>query len=143
MRLWHQSLIHYLPRQQLLGQYRECCALRGNGWGRNHSIVNYVFSYDMSHLFQYHVLVMHEMAMRKYKPDMAWYSRTYRGKKCKRATLLEVGTFVRKCDEIIYSEHDNEYLKECLLNLQAKGAELVNGESISHMLFMLAVKYGI
>ena len=30
MRLWHEDLIHKLPRQQLLGQHRECCALRGN-----------------------------------------------------------------------------------------------------------------
>ncbi len=33
MRLWHQSLISRLPRQQLLGQHREIAALRGNGWG--------------------------------------------------------------------------------------------------------------
>lgn len=31
MRLWHQDIIELLPRQQLLGQHRECCALRGNG----------------------------------------------------------------------------------------------------------------
>ena len=43
MRLWHESLISKLPRQQLLGQHRECCALRGNGWGKKHSVVNYVF----------------------------------------------------------------------------------------------------
>ena len=35
MRLWHEELISKLPRQQLLGQHRECCALRGNGWGKN------------------------------------------------------------------------------------------------------------
>lgn len=35
MRLWHEVLIPKLPRQQLLGQHRECCALRGKGWG-NH-----------------------------------------------------------------------------------------------------------
>ena len=34
MRLWHQDLIKLLPREQLLGQNRECCALRGNGFGR-------------------------------------------------------------------------------------------------------------
>ena len=31
MRLWHEQLIPVLPKNQLLGQYRECCALRGNG----------------------------------------------------------------------------------------------------------------
>ncbi|WP_288618589.1 pyrimidine dimer DNA glycosylase/endonuclease V, partial [uncultured Weissella sp.] len=43
MRLWHESLIPKLPRQQLLGQHRECCALRGGGWGKKHATVNYVF----------------------------------------------------------------------------------------------------
>lgn len=42
MRLWHQELISKLPRQQLLGQHRECCALRGKGWQRKHATVNYV-----------------------------------------------------------------------------------------------------
>lgn len=37
MRLWHEELISKLPRQQLLGQHRECCALRGNGWGKKHA----------------------------------------------------------------------------------------------------------
>ena len=29
MRLWHEQIIHLLPKNQLLGQHRECCALRG------------------------------------------------------------------------------------------------------------------
>ena len=45
MRLWHETLISQLPRPQLLGQHRECCALRGNGWGRKHATVDYVFTY--------------------------------------------------------------------------------------------------
>ncbi|MEG2409297.1 pyrimidine dimer DNA glycosylase/endonuclease V, partial [Lactococcus sp.] len=55
MRLWHESLIKKLPRQQLLGQHRECCALRGKGWGKPHSTVNYVFNYSPYKLFQYHL----------------------------------------------------------------------------------------
>ena len=39
MRLWHEELISKLPRQQLLGQHRECCVLRGNGWGKKHARV--------------------------------------------------------------------------------------------------------
>lgn len=27
MRLWHVNLLNKLPRQQLLGQHRECCAV--------------------------------------------------------------------------------------------------------------------
>ena len=53
MRLWHESLIPKLPRQQLLGQHRECCALRGGGWGKKHATVNYVFDHSPYKLFQY------------------------------------------------------------------------------------------
>ena len=47
MRLWHQDLITKLSREHLLSQHRECCALRGGGWGRPHSTVNYVFQYNL------------------------------------------------------------------------------------------------
>ena len=62
MRLWHEDLIGHLPRPQLLGQHRECCALRGNGWGKKHATVDYVFSYSPYVLYQYHTLIMDECA---------------------------------------------------------------------------------
>ena len=65
MRLWHQNLIPLLPRQQLLGQHRECCALRGAGWGRKHSVVNYVFTHKPADLIAYHYLIMNEMEKRQ------------------------------------------------------------------------------
>lgn len=34
MRLWHEDLIGKLPRPQLLGQHRECCALREKWMGQ-------------------------------------------------------------------------------------------------------------
>lgn len=143
MRLWHQTLIHYLPRQQLLGQFRECCALKGLGWGRKHSTVDYIFKYDIAHLYQYQLIVMHEMAARGYTPDSKWYSRTYRGKNIQDASLIDIGTYVRGVHEIIYPEHNDKYLKECLLNLQSKNVQLINGETIEHMLIMLNLKSGI
>lgn len=54
MRLWHQDLISVLPRQQLLEQHRECCVLRGAGWGCPHATVNYVFIHSPTKLFQYY-----------------------------------------------------------------------------------------
>lgn len=67
MRLWHQDLIPLLPRQQLLGQHRECCALRGKGWGKKHSVVDYVFTHPISMLEDYHQAVMQEMESRGYE----------------------------------------------------------------------------
>ena len=56
MRFWHEILIAQLPRPQLLGQHRECCALRGNGWGRKHATVDYVFTHSPYRLYAYHDL---------------------------------------------------------------------------------------
>lgn len=148
MRLWHQKLIPYLDNKRLLSQHRECCALRGKGWGKKHSVVDYVFKYDLAHLYEYHKLVMHEMAKRNYVVDVNWYGRTYRGKHLPKATLCEIGTFVSLVDAksfwsmkfMIYPEHNAKYLRECLLNLRAKGAKLVNGKTIEDFLINLDLK---
>ncbi|MFC3929078.1 TIGR02328 family protein [Streptococcus caprae] len=120
MRLWHQDLISILPRQQLLAQHRECAALRGNGWGKTHATVNYVFSYSPYRLYQYHVLVMDEMKRRGYKPDEVWYDASYRGKIAEPYPQFEI----LSDDSPLYPEHTRQYLTECLYNLKKKGIEL-------------------
>lgn len=116
MRLWHEDLIKRLPIQQLLGQHRECCALRGNGWGKKHSVVDYVFLYSPYKLFKYHELVMLEMHRRGYKVSKEWHDKNYRGKNCVPYESLEE----IEISYPIYREHNSEYLKECLLNLLEK-----------------------
>lgn len=121
MRLWHQCLIDLLPRQQLLGQHRECTALKGKGWGRKHSVVNYVFNYPFNYLHQYHLIVMQEMENRGYKPDGVWKDPTYRGK----ILGFEESQFTSEAKvqslDCIYPEHNDDYLEECLSNLRGKG----------------------
>lgn len=122
MRLWHELLLPHLPRQQLLGQHRECCALRGAGWGRKHSVVNYVFTHSPSYLVAYHYQVMDEMERRGYHPDKVWRDPAWRGNKLGKcdgwASLIAI-------DGLIYKEHNDEYLKECLDNLKGKGIEIL------------------
>lgn len=120
MRLWHESLITKLPRQQLLGQHRECCALRGNGWGKKHQTVDYVFTRDPYQLFAYHKLVMDEMQRRGYQPNEKWTHKNYRGQSCPPYKNLKEVTV----HSPIYAEHDAAYLDECLANLAAKGIDL-------------------
>ncbi|EGY79928.1 TIGR02328 family protein [Peptoniphilus indolicus] len=120
MRLWHEDLISKLPRQQLLGQHRECCALRGNGWGKRHSTVDYVFTHSPYKLYKYHSLVMQEMKNRGYKPNLKWENHLYRGEKCRAYDTLEH----EKISKPIYSEHDDKYLEECLNNLAEKGIKI-------------------
>lgn len=122
MRLWHDRLIQLLPRQQLLGQHRECCALRGNGWGRKHATVDYVFRYSPAFLVAYHFLVMKEMDARGYRHAKAWDEPSYRGAKCPPWEELLVDGVSR------YREHDRKYLEECCENLRKKGIEIDLGE---------------
>ena len=121
MRLWHQGLLKALPRQQLLSQHRECCALRGNGWCKKHSVVNYVFEYPLEMLEDYHQAVMQEMESRGYAVDYLWAFRGYRGKSFGKQVLKER---IPKCERMVYPEHDDDYLKECLDNLATKGIAL-------------------
>lgn len=120
LRLWHEDLISKLPRQQLLGQHRECAALRGNGWGKPHSTVNYVFNYNPYLLFKYHTLVMDEMIRRGYNVSKEWYDKNYRGKNSDPYKNLEV----IETSHPIYPEHDKQYYKECILNIKEKKIEI-------------------
>jgi len=119
MRLWHQKLIPVLPRQQLLGQHRECCALRGNSWDKKHAIVDYVFTHSPEKLFRYHELVMQEMEDRGYRVDPLWKDRCYRGKNCEPYSEKELLSSEPE-SEVIYPEHDDTYLEACLDNLRGK-----------------------
>lgn len=124
MRLWHQSLLSKLPRQQLLGAHRECAALRGKGWGKKHSVVDYVFTHIPEKLVAYHWLVMDEMVRRGYHPDSIWRNINYRGKVLGEEsnwcdeTLVDVWYQYKGC---IYEEHNADYLQECIDNLSNKG----------------------
>ena len=120
MRLWHEKIIHLLPKNQLLGQHRECCALRGNGWKKKHKTVDYVFSYPPYLLFRYHLLVMDEMEKRGYNVSGEWKDRNYRGKIAEKYIDLEEEII----EAPIYKEHNIEYLDECIENLRNKGIEL-------------------
>lgn len=128
MRLWHEGLLPYLSRQQLLGLHRETCALRGKGWGRKHSVVDYVFTHPIEWLWAYHMRVMKEMLNRGYNPDKTWFDVTYRGKDLGQMTpeeqkAIDVEGINAKLAgaAYIYPEHDDTYLEECLQNLEAKG----------------------
>ena len=124
MRLWHQDLLPFLPRAQILGQHRECCALRGKGWGRKHSTVDYVFSHSVKRLVNYHFLVLMEMKRRGYKPDRQWYNPEYRGKNTAPWPSILMDELEATPEASMYPEHDDAYLKECLANLRQKGVEL-------------------
>lgn len=125
MRLWHYMLIPYLPHKQLLSQHRECCALRGNGWGRKHEVVNYVFRNPFYRLYVYHLRIINEMINRGFKVDGRWQKMNYRGKVLGFVNIEEIPNTLQfkdmtHCTNINYPEHNDLYLTQCIANLQNK-----------------------
>ena len=73
MRLWHKDLIPVLPRQQLLGQWRECCLIAKNivTIGKpNHILVDKIMEYPIEEFARYGYLVFREMCSRGYSPHL-------------------------------------------------------------------------
>ena len=125
MRLWHYKLISYLPcyrttgdrkKNQLLGQHRECCALRGNGWGTPHSVVDYVFRHPPAMLVKYHFMVINELEKRGYCINPLWKDARYRGPNAAGWAIIRDPYMMGA-----YPEHDEKYLISCLDNLKGKG----------------------
>ena len=70
MRLWDITLIPYLPREQLVAQWRECSGIVGaiqkNGTP-NQLLVNFVLDYDYDHFISYCFYLREEMTSRGYR----------------------------------------------------------------------------
>ena len=133
MRLWPLAILDQLPRQQLLGQHRECCALRGRGWGRKHSTVDYVFKHPYWFLFNYHVEVMREMARRGYSYCQDWIIRNYRGASLRFDNTIDYTCLKGYDFHTIYPEHDMKYLDECISNLAEKGVKIDRNVALTKM----------
>ena len=127
LRLWHEELLKLLPRQQLLGLNRECCALIGLGWTKKHSTVQYALNQQIERLKAYHLRVIDEMKRRGYNVTQEWLSVQYRGKKLGIDNTINVDLTLDYyiTDGNIYQEHDNEYLQLCIENLAKKGYEVL------------------
>lgn len=109
MRLWHKALIPYLPKQQLLGQWRELNSIykRQN----KHILINFVYKYDKVALYVYSVLVIDEMEKRHYKINLDNFFEYFKD-------IDKNTTF--NFDEIYRYKMDDRYLTQCLYNLQEK-----------------------
>lgn len=120
MRLWHEKLLPHLSKQWLLGQHRECCALRGKAWGKKHNAVDYVFKLPMFCLYRYHIKVMKQLEVMGVNIDIKWRTHhRYRGK----VIGMDFSIITDPYYGPSYPEHDNEYFKECVENLLLKQSQ--------------------
>lgn len=62
MRLWHIDLIPYLPKSQLIAQWRELNSIYKKQ--DNHILINYVYNYGKEYLLYYSNRVLLEMEKR-------------------------------------------------------------------------------
>lgn len=70
MRLWHKYLIKVLPREQLVGCWRELSAIAGaiqKSGTPNHILVNFILDHDYDHFISYAHYVREEMTKRGYR----------------------------------------------------------------------------
>ena len=112
MRLWHKDLIRFLPKKQLLGQWRECCCIAKNiteNGTPNHILVNKIIDYPLAHFNVYTIAVYDEMIKRGYKCDFDKFRRYWINRN--REWELK---------EVFPDWHNDRYLRQCYYNLQEK-----------------------
>lgn len=112
MRLWHKDLLPYLPKQQLVSQWRECCCIAKNisvSGTPNHILVNRILEYPERHFVCYAGMVCDVMQCRGYNVNTEKF--------LQHTTYNSV--FVGVSD-LFANWHDDIYLRQCLYNLEEK-----------------------
>lgn len=115
MRLWHKDLIPVLPRQQLLGQWRECCLIAkeiSEKGTPNHLLVNKIMDYPLVDFCLYSEHIWIEMLVRGYHADWSKFRKYFPEV---RKSHLE---YRRK--DYFSDWHNDRYLRQCFYNLQEK-----------------------
>lgn len=113
MRLWDYRLLPYLPKSQLLAQWRELNSIFKKQ--DKHILINYVYEYPKFYLYYYSSLVLHELINRGYRVNKLenyrnYFSEITDGDRL-RATL-NYNPFER--------HHTKQYLLQCFMNLEEK-----------------------
>ena len=117
MRLWAKQLIPYLPKLQLLSQWRECCAICSN-WANkgtpNHLLVNKVMNYPSVHFMEYTRLIVSEIIKRDYKVNAE--SQNLFIKNFERFGNSSETIISANVERVIFEGwHDKRYLRECMI----------------------------
>lgn len=116
MRLWHYDLIKYLPKQQLIGQWRELNSIFKNQ--NKHVLINFVYDSPKVDLLIYSQLILKEMKKRGYKFNLENYYNYFKDFKDQ--------DDVKKIDsawiftELFEDNMNSIYLKICCWNLYEK-----------------------
>ena len=109
MRLWHYELIPYLPKSQLLAQWRELNSIFKKQ--DNHILINYIYEYPKTDLCIYANMVTKEMVERGYKIKSMDNYKDY---------FKELPWIAEEVYAPFKRHHDENYLMVCYWNLREK-----------------------
>lgn len=114
MRLWSKQLLPYLPRLQLVSQWRECCCIAKNIAEKgtpNHILVNRIMDYPIGHFWIYGAYVAKEMRSHGYKCNFDKFDQYI-----DTAKYWDFPNF----NNLFKDWHDKRYFRQCLNNLEEK-----------------------
>ncbi|TSI02262.1 pyrimidine dimer DNA glycosylase/endonuclease V [Lysinibacillus sp. BW-2-10] len=108
MRLWHIDTIPFLPRGQLLAQWRELNSIFKKE--DQHILINYIYEYEKVDLLLYTNEVLNEMKKRGFKIKTFDKLQAY----------FEGIELPEKPYKPFTKHHNDEYLEICYFNLKEK-----------------------
>lgn len=114
MRLWHKDLIPVLPQKQLLGQWRECCAIAKNINEKgtpNHILVNRIMEYPIEQFIRYSREIFYEMKRRGFDCDYTKFSQYVNNPNAGWKMPIK---------DLFPTWHNDRYLTQCYYNLEEK-----------------------
>lgn len=111
MRLWHYKLIQFLPKSQLLAQWRELNSIFKKQ--DKHILINYIYEYPKDDLGIYSNLVIQEMLSRGFKiKNFKNYEEYFKGMSFNACEMFNLKPFK--------NHHNFRYMQQCFYNLQEK-----------------------
>ncbi len=101
MRLWHYEIIPYLPKSQLIAQWRELNSIFAKQ--DKHILINYIYNYPKDYLYSYSFCILQEMKKRGYQIKK-WdnYNEYFGSLRLSKPNM-----------SLIYPEHNSEYFEIC------------------------------
>jgi uncharacterized protein (TIGR02328 family) len=107
MRLWHEDIIRFLPRSQLLAQWRELNSIFAKE--DKHILINYIYEYPLDHLYTYTKIVIDEFKLRGYNIRSFEKMERYFAKHD-----------AKMVDKLFANDHNDDYFEICYFNLKEK-----------------------
>ena len=113
MRLWSIDILPYLPKSQILSQWRELNSIFKKQ--DKHSLINYIYDYPKDYLYCYTQAVVQEMCKRKIKIKSLDNYNNYFAK-----DVNFYWNVLYDEPNLRFKEHNDEYLTICYYNLKEK-----------------------